>query len=349
MSSTAQLVVAIANTFRGITKGSAMHKVIVATFNQVKPQGYTAKITDAWCAETWTAWQIMAGNSMKEVPMSASCPRIITEAQALGEWIEDESVTPQIGWGVLYDWGDSKNYAKTDNQGSPDHIGIVTDIDSKYIYVLEGNKGNPSACGMRAVPINGQYLRGFVKPKYKALAKVSYRPTASYSGKMAGNDVKYGSQSDDVKALQSYLNYQLGYKLDADGKAGRATIQAVIDFQYTYGLDTDGGFGAKCRKEAQELVDAVVVAKPTAPKTYAYSGTFPTIPKKGYLGIGDSGTQVKNLQRFLNWYGSYGLSVDGSFGTKTQTAVKKFQKAVGITVDGFFGAKSLAKAKAVRK
>lgn len=86
----------------------------------------------------------------------------------------------------------------------------------------------------------------------------------------------------------------------------------------------------------------------TAPATTtkkAYTGTFPSKT----LRKGNKGTQVKNLQKFLNWYGNYGLVVDGSFGAKTVEAVKKFQKATGLTVDGIFGAKSLAKAKTVKK
>lgn len=85
----------------------------------------------------------------------------------------------------------------------------------------------------------------------------------------------------------------------------------------------------------------------TTPKKY--SGTFPTLPKKGHLTKGDKGTQVKNLQKFLNWYGNYGLKVDGIIGEKTISAVKKFQKAEKLSADGLFGAKSLTKAKAVKK
>ena len=81
----------------------------------------------------------------------------------------------------------------------------------------------------------------------------------------------------------------------------------------------------------------------------AYAGTFPKIPNRGYFKTGDKGTQVKRLQKFLNWYGGYDLVVDGEIGSKTISAVKKFQKSVGITVDGQFGKNSLTKAKAVKK
>lgn len=80
-----------------------------------------------------------------------------------------------------------------------------------------------------------------------------------------------------------------------------------------------------------------------------YSGTFPKLPSRGYFKSGDSGTQVKYVQKFLNWYGKYGLTVDGKYGPKTIAATKKFQGAMGLTKDGLFGSKTLSKAKSVKK
>lgn len=80
-----------------------------------------------------------------------------------------------------------------------------------------------------------------------------------------------------------------------------------------------------------------------------YSGTFPTLPSRGYFRNKDTGTQVKYLQKFLNWAVNSGLSLDGIIGPLTISAVKKFQKAVGITQDGLFGKNSLAKAKTFKK
>lgn len=80
-----------------------------------------------------------------------------------------------------------------------------------------------------------------------------------------------------------------------------------------------------------------------------YSGTFPKLPKNGSLNYGDSGTQVKNLQNFLNWCIDSKLVVDGEFGPKTEEAVKTYQKTYSLTVDGYFGPKSLAKAKTIKK
>lgn len=80
-----------------------------------------------------------------------------------------------------------------------------------------------------------------------------------------------------------------------------------------------------------------------------YSGTFPTLPNRGYFKKGDKGTQVKNLQKFLNWALNLNLVVDGIIGNATINAVKQFQNKVKIYADGLFGKSSLEKAKSYSK
>ena len=76
-----------------------------------------------------------------------------------------------------------------------------------------------------------------------------------------------------------------------------------------------------------------------------YAGKLPKLPPKGYIQKGDTGSNVKLLQSFLKWYGTYTGSIDGSAGPKTDTAIRNFQRAEKIAIDGSFGKKSLAKAK----
>lgn len=77
--------------------------------------------------------------------------------------------------------------------------------------------------------------------------------------------------------------------------------------------------------------------------TTAYKGSLPskTVRK------GSKGTNVKHVQTFLNWCMKSGLKVDGSCGSKTVAAIKKFQKQYKLKVDGVFGAKSKAKAQSI--
>lgn len=67
------------------------------------------------------------------------------------------------------------------------------------------------------------------------------------------------------------------------------------------------------------------------------------------LKNGSSGTQVKNLQKDLNYVMKRGLSVDGKFGTKTETDLKAFQKKYSLTVDGIYGSNSRTKMKNLLK
>ena len=54
------------------------------------------------------------------------------------------------------------------------------------------------------------------------------------------------------------------------------------------------------------------------------------------LKYGSSGGEVKKLQQELNKQG-YKLEVDGQFGSKTQAAVRDYQKRNGLSVDGIVG------------
>lgn len=57
---------------------------------------------------------------------------------------------------------------------------------------------------------------------------------------------------------------------------------------------------------------------------------------------GSSGSEVKQIQTKLKNWGYYSGSVDGIYGSKTLSAVKKFQKTNGLTVDGIAGSATLA-------
>lgn len=279
MSSTGNLVACIALSYLDTRKGDAGHADILKVFNTVKPHGYTAKPSDPWCAEFYSACQILAGNL--NAPLSASCSQIIADAKAKGEWVENEAVTPKVGWGVIYDWQDS---GVGDNKGAPDHIGTVYDVDDSYIHVVEGNMGG-GVVGKRAVLKNGRYLRGFVKPDYKPLEKSKYKPLTKYTGNLPTGVVRYGNEGENVKRVQTFVNWALGIKLKVDGKAGARTTEAVITFQYTYGLKPTGNFGAKTRATARKLIkrDPLQPWYEAIKKQYewskdqAYKWTTPTI------------------------------------------------------------------------
>lgn len=160
-------MVAVAKSYIGTCGGSAAHADILHFFNSVKPDGYTAKKSDFWCAEYASACAIQAfGKSAakKFFPLSASCIYIIKKAKQMNIWVESDKYIPEAGDWILYDWQDS---GKGDNKGNPDHVGIVEYYKAGYIHIIEGNMGaEPGRCGRRKLQINGRYIRGFVTPDY---------------------------------------------------------------------------------------------------------------------------------------------------------------------------------------
>ena len=60
-------------------------------------------------------------------------------------------------------------------------------------------------------------------------------------------------------------------------------------------------------------------------------------PPTTTLKPGDTGAQVKRLQRALLQLGYTVGTVDGDYGTATKTAVEQFQTASNLTADGLFG------------
>lgn len=71
-----------------------------------------------------------------------------------------------------------------------------------------------------------------------------------------------------------------------------------------------------------------------APEPRPETMCTPTAP---VLRRGEKNTGVRRLQAILNTYGA-GLDIDGSFGPKTEAAVRAVQQGFKITVDGVVGA-----------
>ena len=165
-----------AKSYIGTIGGSSAHSDILHFFNTVKPQGYSAMKNDPWCAEFVSACAIQTfgkKDAISYFPLSASCPRMITEAKAKGIWIEKDSYVPKTGDFILYDWDDKE--PKKDNKNTPDHVGIVEKVKDGSITVIEGNYSNKVK--RRTLEVNGKYIRGFVTPHYDRIKVKVYKKT----------------------------------------------------------------------------------------------------------------------------------------------------------------------------
>lgn len=86
------------------------------------------------------------------------------------------------------------------------------------------------------------------------------------------------------------------------------------------------------------LLLAVIIGSMIIPRVLLGSESYDDDLNSTFLvKMGSSGSSVKEIQRKLNEKGYSVGAVDGIFGSKTQSAVKKFQQANGLKVDGIVG------------
>lgn len=204
-----------AKSFLGAKQGSAKHKELINIFNTIKPDGWAMTYSAAWCAAFASGCAIKTfgtSKAKKYFPLSANCGTIITRAKRLGIWVESDSYKPGVGDWILYDWDDS---GRGDNKGGPDHVGIVKKATKTKITVIEGNKGKSSEVGIREIPVNGRYIRGFVTPKYSAMAKSKTISTITYTVKRGDTlstiAKKYGTTVKAIAAENGIKNKNLIY------------------------------------------------------------------------------------------------------------------------------------------
>lgn len=232
-------IVKQAQAWVGRNEKDGTHKLIIDTYNKIKPlpRGYKVRYTDEWCA-TFASAVAYACGALDVVPAECSCSKMIEGFKKLGSWEEKDSYVPAPGDFIFYDWQDT---GKGENTGSVEHVGIVEKVQNGTITVIEGNKGE--AVSRRTLAVNGRYIRGFGKPKYKTIE-------VKNTVEIEMNVLRKGSTGEQVKTLQRLLS-ALGYKMKdgwrtygVDGSFGNATYNAVIKYQKAKGLSADGIVGA---------------------------------------------------------------------------------------------------------
>jgi len=136
-----------------------------------------------------------------------------------------------------------------------------------------------------------------------------------------------GNSGSKVTQMQSRL-IELGYlEGSASGKFCDITEMAIKSFQTRSSLDNDG------------------IAGPTTLNKLYSSSARKANTAVGVIGVslklGDANDAVRLLQSKLKTYGFYRGTVDGSFGSGTEDAVRAFQRANNLTADGKAGATTL--------
>lgn len=161
MAATANDVLNIARGWLGYSEKNGKFKEILDVYNSHTPlaRGYKIKTTDEWCAAFVSACFIKAGASDIS-GTEVSCSKFIEIFKQKGIWLEDGSQKPKVGDIILFDW-DTKAQP---NNGAPDHIGLVEQVNGNTIICIEGNKSEQ--VDRRTISVGWGYIRGFARPKY---------------------------------------------------------------------------------------------------------------------------------------------------------------------------------------
>lgn len=139
-----------AKQYIGIKEGSKQHKALVDYYNSnIKPlpRSYRVKYTDSWCAVFVSV--ILDKCKAISAPYECSCAKMLQ----LAKQKKQITATPDIDHIIFYDWG---------NDGSVNHVGIISGIGHTHYYVIEGNYSN--SVKVRTIRKDSKEIEGFCYP-----------------------------------------------------------------------------------------------------------------------------------------------------------------------------------------
>ena len=168
-------------------------------------------------------------------------------------------------------------------------------------------------------------------------------PVGTMTPSYPNRDLSLGAIGNDVQSVQIRLNrisknYPSIPKIyPIDGVFGPTTESAVMEFQRAFNLTPDGIVGKATWYKIIAIFNAVKRINDLASEGISLNEVTRLFNTE--LSLGDSGPEVFELQYLLSLVGAYEqeipiISIDGSFGEATESAVKAFQRNYGISDTG---------------
>lgn len=136
---------------------------------------------------------------------------------------------------------------------------------------------------------------------------------------------KIGNSGAGVTNIQRCLKKLGFFNAPVTGKFATVTERAVIGFQRVNRLTPDGVVGGATQRALGQ----------------ACQSSNPGGNTSGELRFGSRGTNVSTLQQNLQRLGYFNGPITGYFGTETQQAVIRLQRAYGISANGVVGNRTL--------
>ena len=143
-----------------------------------------------------------------------------------------------------------------------------------------------------------------------------------------------GNSSSQVTSLQKKLQAAGYFDGPVTGYYGSLTQSAVMKFQKAQGLTANGIADLETLKALESGSKASAPEQPAAPQKVVTDDPVVSPRPAVTLKRGNSSSQVTSLQKKLQAAGYFDGPLTGYYGSLTQAAVIKFQKAHGLTPNG---------------
>lgn len=217
--------------------------------------------------------------------------------------------------------GDIIMYYKNGSSGVMGHTGIVTKVDSTYVYTVEGNTSsgsdvvidNGGSVATKKYKLTNSRIAGYCR-----MALDGVDPTAGTFPSASKKKV----DDENIASFQKWLNKKFSLNLVVDGIYGRETkraavkaLQRSLNGSYKTSLAVDGLWGPFTEKAVESAEN---------------------------VENGSQGDFVYILQGMLYCLGFDPKGLDGQCGSNTVAAIKSFQtkKFPAKEVDGICGPKT---------
>ena len=227
--------------------------------------------------------------------------------------------------------------------------GFVEPLASKFCNGTTVTCEGLSQWGSQNLAQQGFNSTQILRNYYGNVEIVNNAPIRGITSSYPGTPLRRGSSGPNVVVIQVALNrisqnYPAITKLPTvDGIYGTQTENAVRTFQRIFGLTPDGIVGKATWYALVRLYTAVTQLselRSQGQQFYSVNWEYPDA-----LNRGDRGEKVRLLQYMLSVMSEFideipAVSVDGIFGTATESAVRGAQRWFGLPVTGTVDART---------
>ncbi|MEF8731712.1 MAG: peptidoglycan-binding protein [Candidatus Accumulibacter meliphilus] len=296
--------------------------------------------------------------------MSCQCPKCQTgtgaEFQAFEFEAFDFEMSPQGEFEfedesedeALYEYGAVDEYEDEASFGSRDAESPFSDEEEAAAWDSERRRGR-AASSARSKP-QASPSRSRAKAGSRPTSPSRSRPPSRNARRLRSRFAAPAAPcvcpvhgTEYVRWIQSTLNQVESANLPVDGVMNAATRKALRRFQSRQGLPVDGIAGPEVEqalRDARRPTDAGARADEPG-QDQGEIDEYETLELEAptrmpTLRRGSRGSGVADLQRRLGAAGFNAGAADAIFGSKTDAAVRAFQRARGLAVDGIVGSRT---------